>query len=85
MRSDDTTTCVYQLIFDEDYSNVTNTILYFIFCGFGLCIKFDDFLAHIFYAWPFINNTAVTIDINNNKYLLSLNIYTNVFTWGGIN
>ena len=45
----DTTTCVYQLIFDENDSKDTKIIQYFIMHGLGLCIKLDNFGAHMFY------------------------------------
>ena len=51
----------------------------------GLCIKLNSSVAHMFYAWPFNNITAVSIDINKNKYFLSFNAYTTVFDWGGGN
>ena len=62
----DPTTCVCQLIFDDD-SNDTKIIQYFIMHGLVLCIKFDGFMAHIFYVWSFIQNTAVKISIKKNK------------------
>ena len=47
----DPTSCVYQLIFDENDSNYTNIIQYFIMHGLGLCIKLNSFVAHMFYVW----------------------------------
>ena len=64
MGLDDPTTCVYKLIFDENDSNDTNIIQYFIMYGLGLCIKLDSFVAHMFYEWLFSHNTAVPIAIN---------------------
>ena len=46
----DPTTCVYQFIYDENDSVETNIILYFIMHRFGLCIKFDIYVAHMLYA-----------------------------------
>ena len=39
MRYVDNTTCVYQFIFDENYSIDTNIIQYCIMHGLVLCIK----------------------------------------------
>ena len=47
----DPTTCFYQFIFDENDSNYTSIIQYFIMHGLGLCIKLNIFVAHIFYVW----------------------------------
>ena len=82
---DDPTTCVYQFIYDENYSVDKNIIQYFNMHGLGLCIKVDSYVEHMFNAWSFSNNTAVSIAINKNKYLLSLNTNTTVFSWGGVN
>ena len=46
----DPTTCVYQFSFDVNDTNDMKIIPYFIVHGLGLCIKFDSFVAHIFYA-----------------------------------
>ena len=78
-------TCVYQLIVYENDSNDTNIIQYFIMHGLGLCIRLDNFVAHMFYAWTFIYNTAVPIAINKNKYFISLNTGTTLFYWGAGN
>ena len=64
----DPKTCVYQFTFDENDSNYTNIIQYFIMHALVLCIKLYNFVAHIFYAWSFSNNNKVSIDINKNKY-----------------
>ena len=53
--------------------------------GLGLCIQVDSYVAHMFYTWSFIHNTAVTISINRNIYFISLNTNTTVFAWGGGN
>ena len=45
----DTTTCVYQFIYDGKYSVDTNIIQYFIMHGLGLCIKVDSYVEHTFY------------------------------------
>ena len=43
MKLDDTTTSVYQLIFDKNDSNDTKIIQYFTMHGLWLCIKLDGF------------------------------------------
>ena len=75
----DNTTCFYQFIFDENDSNYTNIIQYFIIHGLGLFIKFNIYLSHMFYACSFSHNTSAPIAINQNKYILSVNTYTIVF------
>ena len=75
-------TCDYQFIYYERDSVDTNIIQYFIMHGLGLFIKVDSYVAHMFYEWSFSHNTAVTIDIMKNKYFLSLNTNTTVFSWG---
>ena len=47
----DTTTFVYQFNFDENDSNDTEIIQYFIIHRLGLCIKLDSYMGHMFYAW----------------------------------
>ena len=42
------TTCVYQIIYDEEDENETQATQYFIMRGLGLCIKFDSYVAHFF-------------------------------------
>ena len=54
-------------------------------CGMGLCLKVDSYVAHMFFAWSFSHNPAVSIDVDNNKYFISLNINTIVFSWGAGN
>ena len=68
MALGDPTTCVYQFIFNENDSNNTNILQYFIMHRLGLCIKLDDLVAHIVYAYSFINNTAVPIAIKQNNF-----------------
>ena len=53
--------------------------------GLGLCIKVDSYMAHLFYAWYFSHNREVPITKNKNKYFLSLNTNTAVFSWGSGN
>ena len=53
--------------------------------GLGLCIKLNSSVINIFYAWSFIHTTAVPIDINQNKYIISLNTYTTLFACGASN
>ena len=59
----DPTTCVYQFVFDEDYSNDKNIIQHFIVHELGLCIKLDSVVAHMFYVWSLSHNTAGSIAI----------------------
>ena len=68
----DTTTCVYQFIYDENESDDTKIIQYFIMHGLVLCIKVDSYMSHMFYVWSFSHDTAVPVAIKNNKYFLSL-------------
>ena len=49
--------------------------------GFGLCIKVDSYLAHLFYAWSFSHNTSFPTAKKKNKYFLSLNKNTTLFSW----
>ena len=77
----DTTTRIYQLIYDKNDNSDTKIIQYLILHGLGLCIKVDSYVAHMFYARSFSNNVAVPISIYNNKYFLSLNSNTTIFVW----
>ena len=61
----DTTTRIYQLIYDKNDNSDTKIIQYLILHGLGLCIKVDSYVAHMFYAWSFSHNTAVPISIKN--------------------
>ena len=61
-------TCVYQFIFDQNDSNDTKIVQYFIICGLRLCIKLNSFVAHMFYAWSLNNNTSVQIAINHSLF-----------------
>ena len=79
------TTCIYQFIFDQDYSNNTKIIQYFTMHGLVLFIKSNGFVEHMFYAWSFSHNIAVPIYIKQNKYFLSFMAYTTVFAWGAVN
>ena len=45
-----TTKTIYPFIFDKNGSNDTKIIQYCIMPGMGLCINFDSFVAHMFYA-----------------------------------
>ena len=65
MGLSDPTTCVYEFIFDENYSDDTKSIQYFIMNGLGLCIKLNSFLEHMFYAFSFSHNTVVPIFYDN--------------------
>ena len=57
----DTTTCVYQFIYDETENINTQVTQYFIMHGLGLFIKVDIYVAHMFYACTFSHNTAIPI------------------------
>ena len=81
----DPTTFVYQFIYDEKDKDDTQIMQYFIMHVLRLCIKVDSYVAHMFYAWSFSNNTSVLISKNKNKYFLYLSKNTNVFTWGSVN
>ena len=81
----DLKTCVYQFIYNPKDNNHTQIIQYFIMHGLGLCIKVDSYVAHFFNAWSFSHNTLVRIAKKKNKYFLSLNTNTTVFSWGSIN
>ena len=52
----DPTTCVYKLVYDENYSNDINVLQYFNMHGLVLYIKIDSFVAHMLYAWSFSHN-----------------------------
>ena len=78
----DPKTCVYQFIFDENDSNDTKIIQYFIMHVLGLCKNLNNFVAHIFYYWLFSTNKEVPFDIKHNKCFLSLNKYTTLFACG---
>ena len=49
--------------------------------GLGLCINVDSYVAHMFYAWTFSHNTAVTIAIKRTNIFFSLNKNTTLFDW----
>ena len=70
---DDTKTCVYQFIYNENENDETKIIQYFIMHGLGLLIKVDSHVAHILYARSLIHNTAVEIYTKKKKFFLSLN------------
>ena len=46
----DTTTFVYQFIFDKYDSKDTKMIQYFVMHGLGLCIKLNSYVENMFYA-----------------------------------
>ena len=75
----DATTYVYQFISDENKIHDTNVIQYFIINVLVICIKFDCFVAHVFYVLPFSPNTAVPID-KKKQCFISMNTYTIVFS-----
>ena len=66
-----TTTCVFQLIYDENHKNETKILQNIIIHGLVLCIKVDSYVTHMFCACLFCHNTAVPISIKKNKYCLS--------------
>ena len=47
----DPTTCVYPFIYDENDSDDTKIIQYFITNGLVLCIKVDSYVAQMLYTW----------------------------------
>ena len=81
----DTTTFVYQFIFDENDSDNTKIIQYSDIHGLGLCIKLDNYVSHMFYSWSFSHNTEVPFAIKKNKYYPSLNTCPNLFSWRALN
>ena len=81
MGMGDPRTCVYQFIYDENDSDDTNIIQYFIMHGLGLWIKIDIYVAHIFYAWLFSHNASVLVYTNKNKPFFNL-IQTQLYFLG---
>ena len=77
----DPTIYVYQFIYDENDSNGTKILQYFIMNALGLCIKVVSYVSHMFYACSFSHNKAVPMAINKNKYFIYLNTYTTIFAW----
>ena len=77
----DTTTCVYQFIYDLNDIDDTKIIQYFIMNGLVLCIKIDSYVAHVFYACSFSHITTVPIAMKKNKCFISFNTNTAVFAW----
>ena len=76
--------CVYQFIYDDNSSDETKIIHYFIMHEMGLCINVNIYVAHMLYAWSFSHNTEVLIAIKKNKYFISLNTNTTLFAcWAG--
>ena len=63
----DYTTCVYEFIFDKDYSNDKNILHYFVMNGLGLCIKLKNYVAHMLYAWSFSHNKSMLMYIKHKK------------------
>ena len=49
--------------------------------GLGLCMKIKIYVTHMFHAWSLIQNKDITIELKDNKYHLSLDIYTTIFVW----
>ena len=47
----DPTTCFYKFILDQYASNETNILQYPIMDVMVLCIKLNNFVAHMFYAY----------------------------------
>ena len=72
----DPTAFIYQFIYNEKYSVDTEIIKYFSINGLEICFKVDNYVAHMFYAWSFIDNIAVTVSIKKNKCVLSMNTHT---------
>ena len=80
----DPTTCVYQLIYDENDNDDTKIIKYFIMKGLGLWIEVDIYMAHMFYSLSFSHNTEVTIAINKNNYYIYFNNNNVVIARGAV-
>ena len=55
------TACANQFIQDKNDRIDTKIMQYFIMHGLVLCIKVDSYVAHMFHAWSFSNNTTVPI------------------------
>ena len=53
--------------------------------GLLLCIKVDSYVAHMSHVCSFSHNIEVSMNIKKNKYFLSLNTHTTVFSWGSVN
>ena len=77
----DPTTFFNPFILYENDNDDTKIIHYYIMNGLRLFIKIYSYVAHMLYARSLINNTVVPIDINKNKYFMSLNTKTTLFAW----
>ena len=71
--------------FNQNYSNNTNSIRYFIIHGLVLFIKLISSVEHMLYAWSFSHNAAVPIAIKQNKLFIYLNTQTTVYIGGAGN
>ena len=67
----DPTTFVYKFIYDENENDDTKIMQYFIIHRLGLCIKVDNYVAHMFDARSLSYNKEVPISIQTNKYFLT--------------
>ena len=77
------TTCVHQFVGFERWRQNSEVYQYFVFPGLGLCIRFESFVAHMFYGWTFAHNTAAAWMSDNGRYYLSIDEACHVFAWGG--
>ena len=75
----DPTTYVYQIIYYENENDDRNIIQYFILHRLVICIKAYSYVAHMFHACSFSENTAVPKDIKQKKCFLSLNENNTIF------
>ena len=70
----DPTTRVYQFIFYQEDSSDTNITQYFVMHELGLCAKLNSYVAHMFYAWSFSNNTSVPIYVKQEKHQIGTDV-----------
>ena len=77
----ETTTCVYQFIYDENENYFTKIIQYFIMHRIGLWIKVDSYVAYMFYLWSFIHNTSFPIAIKKLKEIYFLEYKHFCISW----
>ena len=59
----DTITCVYKFKVEKKEMDNTQIIQHFVMYGLGLCIKINNYVAHLFYYCSFSYNTAIPISL----------------------
>ena len=74
------TTCFYQFVFDQDESNNTNIIQYFVMNRLGLFVKLNRYVSQMLYAWSFSHDTEVPIAVNQKICYHYLNAYSTGFS-----